>query len=151
MKHHAISISFLVVSLLLTISCLSFADAERNDRIVALVTKVMAPPKGSADTVELWMMIHAPSRFGGFQFIVVTESIDRARIRADYPLGSLQTLEFPARTIKELEAQIQVHVCVEKQLDSGIDPAMISQGFTIPTIKFSELPIKPVKLIVITE
>jgi hypothetical protein len=151
MKTNTIAISLIVASLFFTLHCLSYADAERKEKIVASVTKVVHPKNAIADTVTLWMTIHAPSRFGGFTFMVVTESRDRARIRADFPAGSLQTLELPAKTIMELEAQIDAEISVQKTLDTGIDPMKISQAYVVPSVKIGELPTRPVAFTVSTE
>lgn len=145
------SISILIVLLLSLLPGLSVAGDERKEDIVALVTRVVAPQKGRADTVTLWMTIHRPSRFGGFQFLVTTESTDRAKIRTDFPVGSLQILALPNKTMQELEDQIDPHLAVEKTLDAGTDPMMISQSFLVPSVKIADLPKRPVAYTVNTE
>ena len=123
---------------------LSYADVESQEKILASVTKVVHPENTANETVTLWMTIHSPSRFGGFQFIVVTDSTDRTKIRAEFPTGSLQTLELPANIVKKLEEQIDAHLSIEKTLDSGINPMRISQAFLMPSVKISELPSRPI-------
>lgn len=111
--------------------------------IVASVTKVVHPQGGLVGSVTLEMTIHSPSRFGGFPFTVVTKSKDRAKMRAEFPLGSLQVMKLPAETVMALEAQIDTYASVEKTLDSGIEPTMISQVFLVPHVKISELSMRP--------
>jgi hypothetical protein len=141
----------LVVFLLSLLPCLSFAGTERKEEIVALVTRVDAPQPGRADTVTLTMIIHRPSRFGGFEFLVATESTNRAKIRADFPVGSLQILELPGKTMKELEDQVDPHLSAEKTLDTGMDPARLSQFYILPSVKITDLPRRPVAYSVNTE
>ena len=144
MNTKTIAIPFLVASFFTMLADFSYADAEREEKIVASITRVVHPKNGIADTVSIQMTIHSPSRLGGFQFIVVTESTERAKIRAKFPTGSLQTLGLPANTLKELEAQIDAHIAVEKTLDKGIDPMVISQIFLLPSVSLLELSPKPV-------
>ena len=129
----------------------SFADTERKELIVALVTRVDAPQPKRSVTVTLTMIIHSPDRFAGSQFMLVTESEDRSKIRAEFPIGSLQAMELPAKTVKELEEQIDARISVDRQLDQGINPLMISQLIFAPTVKFVELPTKPTASTVVTK
>ncbi len=135
--------SLLLVLLLSLLPCLSFADTERKEKIVALVTRVDAPQPDRADTVTLTMIIHRPSRFGGFQLQIATESTVRAEIREDFPVGSLQIFELPNKIMKQLEDQVDSHISLEKTLDTGIDPMKISQLFLVPSVKISGLPKEP--------
>jgi hypothetical protein len=144
MKNRNLSTLSLVALFCPLLSCLSFADAEPQEKILASVARVHQPRKDIHDTVTLSMTIHAPSRFGGFSFIVVTESSDRAKIRARFPIGSLQTLELPAKTILELEAQDDAQVSVERSLDAGIKPSHISAIYVVPTVAISDLTGGPV-------
>ncbi len=149
MNTKSVLTSLLIILLVSLLPSPSLAGIGGKEKIVALVTRIDAPQKGRADAVTLWMTIHAPNRFRGFQFMVVTESKDRPKIRAEFPIGSLQTMELPDKTIKEFEAETEARISVEKQLDSGIDPMMISQLFRVPSVKFAELPIKPIASTVI--
>lgn len=83
--------------------------------------------------------------------MVATESTNRAKIRADFPVGSLQILELPSKAMKKLEDQVDPHLAVEKTLDTGMDPVMISQGFMVPSVKIADLPKRPVAYSVNTE
>lgn len=137
-----ITISLLIASLFLTLTRRSIAEEKTEEKLVASVTGIVHAKHSIADTVTLRMTIHAPGRFGGFHFEIVTDSTDRAAIRTEFPAGSLLMLDFPVKIMRELEGQIKAHASVEKTLDAGIDPMMISQAFLVPSVSISELSTK---------
>lgn len=141
------SLSLLAVALLSLLPGFSFGEAAQNEKIVASVTRIAVdnPQKGSAATFSLWMTIHVPNRLGGLGILVATDSKDRARIRADFPVGSLQILELPEKTMKELEDQVSAKASVEKALDEGIYPVTISKAFLVPpSVRITDLARIPV-------
>ncbi|MFN0125708.1 MAG: hypothetical protein ACKV19_03355 [Verrucomicrobiales bacterium] len=151
MNTRTVSTSSLVVVLPSLWPCLSFAGHERKEGLVAMVTGVGAPQKDIADPGTLWTSIHQPGRFGGFQFIVATESTNWAKIRANFPAGRLQILELPDKTLMELADPIDQHIEVQRMLDAGIDPARIFLAFTVPCEKFADPHKSPVAYTVNTE
>ena len=143
----SITVSLLVPLFFSMLTAFSSAGEPRKEEIVASVTTVVHPKNAIADTVTLTMTVHTPSDLGGFQFQIVTESKERAKVRAEFPVGSLQTLVLPTKISEELKKQIKAHASVEKTLDRGIDPMMISQVFLLPAVSILELPQRPVALL----
>lgn len=143
MKNQTVRILSLASILLGIFTGGSFADVEPSGKVLASITRIVHPNNSDADNVTISMTVHSPSRFGGLTLIMVTDSKDREKIRASFPSGSLQILELPAKTFKELEEQVAAHTSVEKTLDSGIDPARTSQTWMIPTVNLVDLLKKP--------
>ena len=129
----------------------SYGTSEKREKVVVSVTRVMHQKNSIGDKVTLSVTIHAPARLGGFQFLIETDSKDRVVTRKKYPTGSLQILELPVKTMKELEDQIEARISVEKTLDRGIDPRSISQAFVMPSVRMSELPKSMVECVVATQ
>ena len=100
------------------------------------------PQKGSSATVGIWMTIHVPDRLRGLRVLITTESRDRAKIRANLSVGSLQRLELPEKTMKELEDQIPAKASIEKTLDEGLSP--VSQLVWAPSVRITDLARSPV-------
>ncbi len=143
MKIRTITFPYLVTCFaLLTHFCR--ADLKHSEPIIASVTKVIHPSRSMAHSVTLWMTIHNPERFGGFQFIVVTDFTDRAKARARFPFGSLYKMELPLEVAQELETHIRARLGVENSLDGGVDPKMISQIFIVPSLPLAELSMEPI-------
>ena len=126
----------------------SFASAESDENVVASITWIEHQQNALSGTVTLSVTIHAPIRLAGFQFLIVTDSAERSVIRKKYPIGSLQMLALPSKTVEELESQIEGRSAVEESLDTGIDPRVISQGFLMPSVALAELPKGLVKFVV---
>ena len=143
MNIKSIAVTIFTACFVLLTAGISFGDQEPKEKIVASITKVMHPKIGKTDRVTIWMTIHVPSRFAGSQFTVVTDSTDRAEVRAEFPAGSLQTLELPPQIMEKFEEDIKAHASVESSLDAGVDPMMISQGFEVPSVAIAELPVRP--------
>ena len=126
----------------------SHGNPEKNEKVIASVTQVMHQNNSVGDKVRLLLTLHEPSRLGGFKFLVVTESSDRVKTRQGFPVGSLQMLALPSKTVKELEAQIEAHESVEKTLDKGVHPARISQAFLLPSVRLSEVSASLVEIFI---
>lgn len=138
------SLSLLVVLLLSLLPGFSFGEAAQKERVVASVTRIAAldPQKSSSAPVGIWMTIHVPHRLRGLGVLITTESRDRAKIRENLPIGSLQILELPEKTMKELEDQVPAKASIEETLDGGIFP--VSQLVWPPSVRITDLARSPV-------
>ena len=135
------NISKLSIAILFSILLLmqSHGNPEKHEKIVASISQILHAENSIGDNTTLILTIHSPNRLRGFQFLIVTNSNDRAATRQKFPVGSLQMLDLPSKTVKELEEQIDAHRSVEKTLDKGIHPTQISQAFLLPSVHLPEV------------
>jgi hypothetical protein len=143
MNLKSISIPILAACVTFLTTSISFGDPKPEEKIVVSITMIYHQKISRTDSVTIQMTIHVPTRLAGSQFTIVTDSTDRAEVRKEFPVGSLQSVELPGQLVKKFEADIKAHASVESSLDAGVDPMMISQAFEVPSVAMAELPARP--------
>lgn len=140
MKPHPLVVCLLV---LLAIRCSLLGSEPADTTIIASVTSVQYSGSPSEDSFTVNMIIHAPSNLLGARMTMATTSATRSELRKKYPVGGLVSFGIPSFLVLKLFLQLQSTQSVERQIDSGISPARISQGTPIVSFVPSDLTSPP--------
>ena len=134
-----------LVTLLLLVLVSAARGSEADIHVVASVTDVSKSEKPGLEGSYVWLRIHSPLEFQGLQISLGFEGRERGQARIDFPIGSVWDIVLPEseRAILQKEKRDEEHV--QRQIDSGVPPEMISQLVIGPQLSIGELPVTPVR------
>lgn len=133
MKTHSPILHFAYLFLLLA----SLKGEETIPSILVSVAGIDSAEQSSSGSVQIIFTAHEPSTVRSAQLYTICDSVDRAKVREEYPLSGLFTLLIPRDLFNELKAQKEKREKDQSTIDKGIDPKMISNLVIIPKVDFS--------------
>ena len=127
--------------LVLTLSAASLVAApEKTTRVVGSVSDILIARLPHQEFVEVLLRIHSPSELSGATLVLITDTRDRGRTRKQMPLGSLYLVTLPDTTIVDLKKQREHQEYIEKSVDQGTPPEIISDMVTLTQVQLTDLP-----------
>ena len=132
-----------IVSIALVFVSFSFTQAQESVGVVASVADIRVSHPPEAGSVHIMLLVHTPTEFRGLKIQFNDENLSRADARKTFPIGSTFAFSVPLSVVDMLKQERQQDEHVQRQLDGGIDPRMISQIVMPAQLKSSDLSTPP--------
>ena len=121
----------------LLIALASFAHGtEVTKSLLVSVHTIESAQQSPSKYVEITFQVHAPVEARNSNFLTISSSTDRTKVRSEFPLGGLFFVEVPTDFLSKLKKQKTERLKYEIFIDTGADPQRISQQIEIPEIDF---------------
>ncbi len=130
------AINFLTLLLAATIiSCKGGQDLL----VTAVITNISYHKSRYHDATTIHCVIASPKSYQGLRMSISTKASSRKLLREEYPIGSIISFATSSSLAISLDSAREKFQNIEFQLDTGVDPYMISSVYYAPMIKLDEL------------
>ncbi len=122
------------------------ASAAEALRVVASVVRVHEEGAPMKPGVYIDFVVHAPAEFRGLPITMFAAGAPRRARRAEFPVGALFALQVPDAVCAALKKAKLDEDHIQRMIDDGVKPEMISQIVAPAQIDLAELATKPSRI-----